>query len=290
MNTREAQPTGKRIVAWLALLFALIALFELPFLMGGVNIKELGKLRPSSLLFALCVAGFTLVGYAPSLSAFIVVRLFEGRSGTRNLRAQLKTCHVSMGWYALALLGPAGLLLVDEAVHLHLGGHPPEHWISLPSVEGFFPGSLFFLIMSLLAGAIGEEFGWRGFAQPRLQKRYGALKASLLVGLIWGTFHLWIVPICPHCLNLTDVLVTQYLRLIATAIIYAWIFNSTNGSLFLVMMAHTGHNLWVALMRNIGGGPILIAVSYTVVAAVVILMTDPATLRLRRRGGNHLQE
>ena len=137
--------------------------------------------------------------------------------------------------------------------------------------------------MSLIAGTIGEEFGWRCFAQPRLHKRYGALRASLLVGLIWGTFHLWILPICPHCLSLTDVLLTQYLRLIATAVIYSWIYNSTNGSLFLAMMAHAGHNLWVNLMPNVGGSPVLIAFSYGVAALVVIAVTDPGTLQLSRQ-------
>ena len=82
-------------------------------------------------------------------------------------------------------------------------------------------------------------------------------------------------------------LVTQYLRLIATSVIYAWIYNSTKGSLFLVMMAHAGHNLAVAFLRNVGGSPILIALSYAVVAALLILWTDPRTLQLRRNAANH---
>jgi membrane protease YdiL (CAAX protease family) len=89
------------------------------------------------------------------------------------------------------------LFILDEVGVIILGGAPPQHWVVFPPISGFFPGSLFFSVMGLLAGTIGEEFGWRGFAQPRLQKRYGALAASCLIGLIWGTFHLWIVPICP---------------------------------------------------------------------------------------------
>src|SRR5260370_18459785 len=101
--------------------------------------------------------------------------------------------------------------------------------------------------MGVLAGTFGEEFGWRGFAQPRLQKRYGAFKASILIGLVWGTFHLWILPIC-HCMSLTNVLVTQYLRLIATAVIYACIHNSPKWSLFLVMFAPASPNVTAHLM------------------------------------------
>jgi len=126
--------------------------------------------------------------------------------------------------------------------------------------------------------SFAEEFGWRGFGLPRLQKRYGALKASLLIGLIGGTYHLWIIPICPHCLSLTDILVTQYLRLIATSVIYGWMYNSTKGSLFLVMVAHAGHNIATNVMPSVGGSPVIVALSYVAVAVVVVLMTEPQTL------------
>jgi membrane protease YdiL (CAAX protease family) len=271
---------GGPIVAWVLLLFSLIALCLLPFLLGGVTLSGLGKLSPSSPLFALCIAGFTFVGYTPTLSALLVAGLFPGGGGARVVLRHDRTWRVSPGWYAIAVCGPALLFLLDEALYLVLGGHVPQRWIVVPSLSGFFPGSLFFSVMGLLAGTIGEEFGWRGFAQPRLQTRYGALTASILIGLVWGTFHLWILPIC-HCMSLTDALVTQYLRLIATAVIYGWIYNSTNGNLFLVMVAHAAHNLTVDLMPMVGGGAVIVASSYVAVAIVVVLATDPRTLTRR---------
>jgi uncharacterized protein len=273
----ESAWKGGQIVAWVVLLFFLIFVCLLPFLIGGVSLPGLGKLSPSSPLFALCIAGFTFVGYTPTLSALLVAGLFPGGGGARFVLRQVRTWRVGIGWYAIAVFGPAVLFLLDEAVNLVLGGSPPQHWIVLPPVSGFFPGSLFFSVMGVLAGTIGEEFGWRGFAQPRLQRQYGALKTSILIGLVWGTFHLWILPIC-HCMSLTDVMVTQYLRLIATAVIYAWIYNSTKGSLFLVMVAHAAHNITVDLMPQVGGSAVIVALSYVGVAVVVVLMTDPRTL------------
>jgi uncharacterized protein len=275
---------GGQIVAWVVLLFFLIFLCLLPFLIGGVSLSGLGKLSPSSPLFALCIAGFTFVGYTPTLSALLAAGVFPGGGGARSVLRQVRTWRVGISWYAIAVFGPALLFLLDEAVNLVLGGSPPQHWIVLPSLSGFFPGSLFFTVMGVLAGTIGEEFGWRGFAQPRLQKRYGALQASILIGLVWGTFHLWILPIC-HCMSLTDAIVTQYLRLIATAVIYAWIYNSTEGSLFPVMVAHAGHNITVGLMPQVGGSAVIVALSYVAVAAVVVLMTRPRTLT-RSNSGN----
>jgi membrane protease YdiL (CAAX protease family) len=266
------------IVAWVVLLFFLIFLCLLPFIAGGVTISGLGKLRPSSPLFALCIAGFTFVGYTPTLSAILVARLFPRDSAVRSVLRQVKTWRAGIGWYVIAVFGPTVLFLLDEIINLLLGGSPPQKWIVLPSLSGFFPGSLFFNIMGLLAGTLGEEFGWRGFAQPRLQSRYGALKASIFIGLVWGTFHLWILPICPHCLSLTEVVVTQYLRLMATAIIYAWMYNSTKGSLFLVMVAHAAHNLTVDLMPQVGGSSVIVALSYVAVAIIVVFLTDQRTL------------
>jgi CAAX protease family protein len=279
----ESTWNGGQIVAWVVLLFFLILLCLLPFLIGGVSLSGLGKLSPSSALFALCIAGFTFVGYTPTLSALLVAGLFPGGGGARSVLRQVRTWRVSIGWYAIVVFGPAVLFLLEEAVNLVLGRAPPQRWIVLPPFSGFFPGSLFFSVMGVLAGTIGEEFGWRGFAQPRLQKHYGALKASILIGLVWGTFHLWILPIC-HCMSLTDVIVTQYLRLIATAIIYAWIYNSTKGSLFLVMVAHAAHNITVDLMPQVGGSAVIVALSYVAVAIFVVLLTDPRTLTRSNSG------
>jgi len=274
------------IVIWVVLLFTLIAVCLLPFIVTGVTIQALGKLRPSSPLFALCVAGFTLVGYTPTLSALLVARFHPQGGGARSVLRQARIWRASVGWYAVALLGPALLFLLDEGVHLLLGGTPPKQWVVFPALSGFFPGSLFFVVMGVLAGTVGEEFGWRGFAQPRLQQRYGALAAGLLTGAVWGTFHLWIMPICPHCLSLTDVVVTQYLRLIATAVLYAWLYNSSGGSLFLVMLAHAAHNTTVSLLPRVGGGPIIIAISYVAAAIIVILVTGTRTLTRRRIGAH----
>lgn len=272
---------GKQIVVWVVLLFTLIAVCLLPFLLNGVTVHGLGKLPPSSAVFALCVAGFTLLGYTPTISALLVAKFYPGGGGARAVLRQVRIWRAGLGWYAVALFGPALLFLLDEGVNLLRGGAPPKPWFVFPSLAGFFPGSLFFFFMSILAGTVGEEFGWRGFAQPRLQQRYGALAASLLTGTGWGTFHLWIVPICPHCLTLTDIVVTQYLRLIATAVLYAWLYNSSGGSLFLVMVAHAAHNFTVQLMPQAGGGPILIALSYVAAAILVVLLTDARTLTHR---------
>jgi len=149
----------------------------------------------------------------------------------------------------------------------------------LPSFSG--PGGLPFIIFGSL---FAEEPGWRGFAQPRLQMRYGALVASVLIGLLWSTWHLWyvILPGGFSTVTGTDAAAT-YLRLTSTAVIYAWMYNSANGSLLIAMIAHLGHNLAASLIPSPADGGqqhLITALLYLVAAMVVVFTTDARTLRV----------
>ena len=78
-----------------------------------------------------------------------------------------------------------------------------------------------------------------------------------------------------------DALAT-FLRLISTAIVYAWMYNSTNGSLFLVAIAHAGHNIAVTVIESpwqvSAVNHLMLALGYVLVAIVVVLKTNPGTL------------
>ena len=273
-STSYLEGTGnvRSVVAWAALLFALTFVGALPLVVGGM---DLNNLPGSSPILPLATAGIVLIAYAPTLAALLVA----SRSGdVRALLRQVRTWRVGVYWYALVLVGPFVLILSADLIYVAFGGAPPESWL-------IFPTSLAF-IGPLVAGSLGEELGWRGFAQPRLQPRYGALGASIVIGIIWGTWHLWpAITVAGFSDLTTPDLVQTYIRLISTAIIYAWIYNSTNGSLFLVMVAHAGHNLATEMVGTPAEGsqivPLLIALLYLTVALVVVLVTDPRTLSRR---------
>jgi hypothetical protein len=76
--------------------------------------------------------------------------------------------------------------------------------------------------------------------------------------------------------------VATYLRLTATSIIYAWLYNSTGGSLLIAMLAHLGHNFAAAFMPTPADGGrqhFIVAVGYLLVATLVAVLTDKRTLR-----------
>lgn len=272
----EDSVVGGGVVAWVILLFGLTGLGALSFILAGVD--------PSAPppLFVIAVV---LIGYAPSLAALGSVGFVTGAGGVRALVRQVGTWHVGIGWYVVALVGPLVLVLVANGIYVALGGVPPHQWVVIPSAS-----ALAAFIGPLLAGSLGEEIGWRGFAQPRLQKRYGALWASVIVGILWSTWHLWPVVAPGGIAHVTPSDIVQtYVRLIATAILYAWLYNSTHGSLFLVMVAHAGHNIALDLIQIPAGGanqvPIIIALLYLVAALMVIGVAGARTLSRSRATG-----
>ena len=192
-----------QIVAWVLLLFALTLAGALPLLAQGLN---LGKVSSSTPHLAIVMTGMLIISCAPTLAALLVTGLYPGAGGIRSIARQVRICRVHFIWYVIALVMPFVLLLAAETFSAALRRTAPLHWMTLPVFSG--PGGLYFVIFGSL---FAEEPGWRGFAQPRLQTHYGALTASLLIGLLWSTWHLWYVITPGANVTGTDALAT-YVR------------------------------------------------------------------------------
>lgn len=266
---------GGQIVAWVLLLFALTVLGALPLLVQGLNLSKVSSSTPH---LPVVMTGMLVVSCAPTLAALLIAGFYPGAGGIRSVTRQVWAWRVGFIWYVIALIGPIILLFLAEAFTAVRRGTPPSHWMILPLFSG--PGGLYFVIFGSL---FAEEPGWRGFGQPRLQTRYGALAASILIGLLWSTWHLWYVIAPGGFANVTGTdAVATYLRLTSTSIVYAWMYNNTNGSLLIAMLAHLGHNLAASLIPtpNDGGRQhLIVALIYLVMAMVVLVWTEPRTLR-----------
>jgi len=132
------------------------------------------------------------------------------------------------------------------------------------------------LAFSIFPGsALGEEIGWRGYALPRLQAGRSALGASLILGLIWGLWHLplWLTgaPGRTPILYAAFVVSTSSLSVILT-----WVYNSTGGSLLMVVLLHATFNLPMTLAIDELGSratvPLLLYFGLLVVAAIVVVI------------------
>jgi uncharacterized protein len=126
--------------------------------------------------------GFTL---GPTLAAFLMTAVTQGRAGIRQLLSRYVLWRVGIPWYLLVLLGVPALLLI--LILLLPGALAAFH---LPGLS-FWPTYLIgYLTILVIGGPLGEEAGWRGFALPRLQQRSGPLVGTLILGVLWGLWHL----------------------------------------------------------------------------------------------------
>ncbi len=105
------------------------------------------------------------------------------------------------------------------------------------------------LVIFLVGGPLAEEPGWRGFALPRLEERFGPLVGTLLLGTLWGLWHLPLFLFTPGYNGAGTGLVGISLPFlafvigeVALAVIFTWVFNNTHGSLLLTMLLHASAN------------------------------------------------
>ena len=175
--------------------------------------------------------------FGPPLSAATVMWL-RG-DDVREWARQIVRWRVGWRWWLVALGLPLAAAVIITLVVFAVRG-PVDLGQALPSPLLF--GGVFILAM-VVSGGLNEEPGWRGFAQARLNERYGALQASLLIGVVWAGWHLpyFLAPVTPQS-NFT--LVTQlgwFGGILTLSVLLAWVYNST-GSVLLAMVLHSMAN------------------------------------------------
>lgn len=226
------------------------------------------------------LAFLVLGGLGPMLAAIIVTGLESGLSGIRRLFGQLKRWRVSPGWYAMALLGVPLIGLAAAGIHVALGGTLATGTISSILVALPFQ----FVFVALIGGGLDEEMGWRGFALPRLQARYDAVVANLVLGVLWTCWHLPLFFIGSDIFAQSP-FALYLLETTAISFVLGWIYNSTGGSLLFAVLAHTTHNLTTSAVENLVFDPFLGALSslqyelieagvWVLVAIAVVLVTQ----------------
>jgi uncharacterized protein len=220
-----------------------------------------------------------MIPYGPIIAAFIVLALTRGWAGIRNLLAGTVRWRVGLGWYAVALLLPVAITLVALYANAPFGGTAPAaadfaEWYTLP---------LIFLSTTLIKGPFTEEPGWRGFLLPRLQSSYSPLIASLIIGVIWASWHLPLFISDP-----TDQRpALQFIVLVvAQSVVFTWVYNGTRGSVLVVILMHGSFNSFVGFLAPVVFGSAaygmfwwLLALLWWVVALAVIALTGLASDR-----------
>lgn len=213
---------------------------------------------------------FFLGGFGPTVAAVAVVAMRSGRTG---LQAWLQCClswRGSSGWLVLAFLAPLAVLTLAAGMHMALGGSVPPS--PAASHIGLFVTN-FFLVF-LVGGPLGEELGWRGLALPVMQERLGWRSASLVLGVVWGMWHLPLFFITESAQNNGSIAAFLVL-IVSTSVFYAWLYQQSSGSVLPALALHTASNSWPSLVPVLPSDAdqraYLFVVGLVVIAAVWLL-------------------
>ncbi|ABW66731.1 CPBP family intramembrane glutamic endopeptidase [Desulfosudis oleivorans] len=124
---------------------------------------------------------FYLAVYAPAIAAFAVVAWNSGLAGVRRFLGRVLLWRCSAAWYAFLIIGIPVIFVAGSAMRGNLFTDP----FPFASSQALFV-ALFF---AAIKGPV-EEFGWRGIALPLLQRKFAPVWAGLILGAIWGLWHL----------------------------------------------------------------------------------------------------
>lgn len=219
--------------------------------------------------------------FGPAISAVVMTFIVAGKAGLQSFRRSIRQWRVPWQWYLFVLLGIPALvmlgIIVQPGALESFKGFSTSLWVGYP----------FSLLAAFFGVGLGEEPGWRGFALPRMQKQYGPLLGSLLLGLLWSCWHL------PDFLTAskgggegTDLFtfLTNFpiftVAVTSLAVIMTWLSNHTQRSLFIAILAHASIDApevagWTALFPAVSmiGLHWALLISFTIPALLIIIMT-----------------
>lgn len=183
----------------------------------------------------------------PFFAAFYVTEKLEGKEGKKNLWRRIFQMRIGLVWYVAVLF--TFLLVWLTAYNLLYRGAPLAALIANPAlmVTAFLPN----VLTGLLIPSLGEEPGWRGFALPRLQKDFGPVLGTLILGTLHGIWHLpaLFTPLLgPFS---WDSFLTFVLTAAAGTFIYTWVFNNTRGSVWIAILLHASSNAASSLVGSL---------------------------------------
>lgn len=248
------RPAGPDVYVFFALACAITWALDVPLALAWIRHVE-----PSPA--AMAMAG--LSAWGPTIAAVLVA------ARRREVRGIFGRWRTSPGWVLIALALPFLLHLPATALEVALGGEPAQ-W--------FYPPVLPEHVAALVMFSVGEELGWRGYAYPRMAERHGPVVGSLILGAVWGAWHL-VMMVAPDGALPTPSLVAKHVvELALWSVVIAWIFERGHRSLWVAIAIHAGAHL-----DNVNRAPLdevrLQALRFAVLAVAAALAARALTTR-----------
>lgn len=220
----------------------------------------------------------------PSTSGLLMLGLVDGKAGFRELRSRMFRWRVGARWYAIALLLAPLIIL---AVLMTLSVFSPVYLPGVFTRDDKTARLIMGLVSAVVVG-ICEELGWTGFVTPRIRQRYSVLATGLIIGVLWGIWHIVPMAIMPSGVYSAPLSPAVYIAvrtinflvggLVAFRVLMVWIYDRTQSLLVLILMhiGLTAANI-IYEPEAIGGTSLFIydfvgAATIWIVVAVVVVV------------------
>jgi membrane protease YdiL (CAAX protease family) len=225
------------VLSYYLLVFA-ISWGGILILIGGPNHIP-GTTEQAEKLF---VPALLIMFSGPFISGILMNFLIEGKEGIRKLLSRYLRWRTEGRWFAIAVF--TGPILV-AAVLFGLSIFNQEFLPGIITVKDKIGSVIFGVGWGLIGGGLFEETGWTGFAVPQLRKRYSILSTGLIVGILWGIWHLMIAFWASNYLTGADswtmfvagFIAFYLLALPAYRVLLVLVYDRT-GSLPVIMLMH----------------------------------------------------
>lgn len=224
---------------------------------------------------------FLLGTFAPAIVALALASADRapGETGAMGLVRRIGRWRVGARWYVFAFGYMAVIKLVVALIVRAITGAWPR----------FGETNALLMAVAIVFSAwaqAGEEIGWRGFALPRLSRRFGLIGASLILGVIWSVWHL---PL--FFIRAGDTYGQSFplfmAQVTAMSVALAWLYWRTHGSLLLVMILHAAINNTKDIVPSVVAGasnPLALSPSLTAWLTVGLLWAGAALFARQMRG------
>lgn len=197
----------------------------------------------------------------PTIVAFVLVTLMQGRQGTVAFLRQTFRWRIQLKWYVIALV-VGGIVPVGTSVLALVTGRISVIEIAAPTA----------FVIAIFLFALLEEIGWRGFALRRLLDQHTPFTATLIVGIPWALLHfaLWVVFV-------PDVSpIAEGLLVLTFALPHTWIFVRSGRSVLVATVLHGAINSFgsIASAAISPEEGIWFSLASAVLVTVVLLLID----------------
>ena len=185
--------------------------------------------------------------FAPLLAAVTLIFREKRWQGVKVFLRQAFDFRVPPVYLVLALGLPLLIHALAHYLALGLGFEVAETLFPTENAPAPWVIAIPYFLLMLIIGGGQEEFGWRGYAQDPLQKKMGPIPASLLIGAVWGIWHLplWFMPGDGHE---RYSFLAFLIMIISISVVYTWLFNASGRKLIVVVFFHAMSNTAAPLL------------------------------------------